>query len=120
MFETKYDKEIVEFALSTAVSSKDRIIQVLSEQVQYLEQQVKNERRRAELAIDALLAQKNIPPVMPEKFDIPSEEERRARRARSEMAAAALKSELEKIGDTGTAPDEPVDGKARSEVEEIV
>lgn len=120
MFETKYNKEVVEFALSTTISSKDQVIRTLSEQVKYLESELRIQRQRADLAVDALLASKGAPVVMPEKFSLPTPEERSAQRARAEAAAAALKSELELVGDTGAAPGEPIDGKAPAHVEEIV
>ncbi len=114
-----YNKEVVEFALNITVSSKDEIIRILTSQVHYLESELRNERKRAELAVDALLAVNGKPQVMPSKFDLPSEEERRAQRAKSEAAMAALKVELEKVGDTGVAPDEPVGGRAPAHVEEL-
>lgn len=114
-----YDKNIVQFALNTVTDSKDAIIGVLDRQVKYLQAELTRERRRADLAVDELLKMKQHASVMPERVHLPESPEAKERRDKMAAAQEALRNELEMVGDTGSHPDDSVDGKAPVTREEL-
>ncbi len=98
-------KKYVDYILNTIYGSHEILIQNLNRSIEDLRVEVARERRRADLAVDQLLASQGKQTVMPEKIHFPTPEEAKAASERVK-AAELLRAELEKVGDTGTFPDE--------------
>lgn len=70
-------------------------IEFLKNEIEYLKQQVEREKKRADLAVDALLLVKaNSVPIMPEKYDFDKKEINEKNMKEYEF----LKNEIESIG----------------------
>lgn len=109
---------LVDKLMGNLVTFKNEVIAELREQNARLTRENERLRQRADLAVDALLAAQHRPSIMPERNHLPSAEEKAAAAERARVMAD-LKSELEKVGDTGSSPEDPIDGHARTHVEEI-
>lgn len=96
------------------LQSKEMIISELRSLIEFYKTEAERERKRAELAVDELLRIQGKNPVMPDKFHIPTKEERELATKRAKEMEL-IRNELEKVGDTGGDPEE----KAPVKVEEI-
>lgn len=68
-------------------------IEFLKQEIEWLKGQVEREKKRADLAVDALLALKaNSPPITPEKFDFNNENNL------SNKTIEVIKNEIEMVG----------------------
>ena len=81
-----------------AVSSKEEVIEVLESKVAWLERELDVQRKRADLAVDRLLAAYKCPTVMPENIVFPKPQEA-ADISRQEKEMELMRSELESIGE---------------------
>lgn len=110
---------LVDKLMALVGGCKDEVIAELRMQNARLLDENVRLRQRADLAVDALLQAQTRPSVMPEKHYLSTPEDKAAAQLRARQMAD-LKAELEKVGDTGSHPDDLVDGKAPAHVEELV
>ncbi len=100
MFSNKIDMESFEIA----VAAKDEVIQCLESKVAWLEKELDTQRKRADLAVDRLLAKYACPTVMPENIKF-IEPEQAKDMSRQEKAMELIKSEMESIGEISESED---------------
>lgn len=97
-------QKYVDFLLNTVIFSKDGQIDALRSELKYCQLELISQRRRADMAIDQLLASSGKATVMPERttFNEPKTAEDRAAEKARQAIYDSMKSEMEKVGDTGT------------------
>lgn len=93
-----------------AVAAKDEVIMYLEAQVRRLEMEVDLQRKRADLAVDRLLAAKKVPTVMPENIVFPSPKES-ADVSEQAKVMELIRSEMESIGEISEGESSPVAGE---------
>ena len=81
-----------------AVASKEEVIGYLECHIAWLERELENQRKRADLAIDRLLSIQKIPTVMPENIVFPSQADAK-NISEQQKVMEAIKSEMESIGE---------------------
>jgi len=74
---------------------KNEYIEYLKKEIEWLKSQVEREKKRADLAVDALLTNKaNSQPIMPEKYDI----DKLLANAVNSGSFVSIKNEIENVG----------------------
>lgn len=91
-----------------AVASKEEVIRCLEEKVAWLERELDNQRKRADLAVDRLLSMGKVPTVMPENIVFPKDMPAPEHVSAQIKAMEALRSEIETIGEISEGEDSPV------------